>query len=137
MAEGEKRVRVLMVPFITAWESSETIAEVAKKTGLKESSVQARASKYRSAEFNAEGVVIRKAIPLKQMARGGGAKLQADNALELLATLRGKSAEDIAAESVKLAEKKAVRTAKRTAAAAAAAAEGDAEDSEPETPEAE
>jgi len=127
---AESRVRVSMVDFIKAWQSSDSVKEVADKTGLAEGSVQARASKYRSAEFNDKGEVTRPAIPLKTMPRGGGARLQVDAAMALLAELNGQTVEQIQAEAAKLAEKKAERTAKREAAAAAAAAKSEGEGSE-------
>lgn len=98
---GEKRVRIDMVPFVTAWEGSNSVKEVAEKLGLKVTSVMARASKYRSEPFN---------IPLKGMQRGGGAKLDVTAAKELMAKLRGVTVDNINAESQKLAAKHAEKT---------------------------
>jgi len=125
MAEATKRVHVGMFDFIAAWESSQSVKEVCEKTGLKETSVQARASKYRSAEIDEDGEVTRQAIPLKTMPRGGGARLQVDKATAYLAELRGMTVEQIQAEAAVLAEKKKVRTARREAAAAAALLEAE------------
>lgn len=66
--------------FIRAWESSENIQEVSDKTGLKKTSCQTRASKYR-----ADG------IPLKHFARAGRTKESIDSAIKLLAEIRGKA----------------------------------------------
>lgn len=95
MAET-KRVRVEMESFVTAWEGSNNVKEVAEKLGIKVTSVMARASKYRSEPFN---------IPLKNMQRGGGAKLDVVAAKELLAKLRGKTVEEINTASAALSAK--------------------------------
>ena len=94
----EKRIRVEMEPFITAWEGSKSVKEVADKLGIKLTSVMARASKYRSEPFN---------IPLKTMPRGGGAKLDVSAAKALLAKLRGKTVEEVQTASAALAAKHA------------------------------
>lgn len=102
--EAKREPRVQLAEFLTAWEGSNSVAEVAEKTGLKETSVQARASKYRG-----------QGIPLKEMPRGGGAKLNIAEAQALLAKLRGVSTEDVAkaadAAKVKRDERKAEREA--------------------------
>lgn len=87
---GAKRIRIAMPEFVTAWEASGSIKEVADKTGLKPLSIQARSSKYRSL-----------GIPLKTMPRAGGAKLQVTAALELLAKLRDKTVEEVTAQATK------------------------------------
>lgn len=92
----EKRVRVEMTDFITAWEQSGTVAEVAEKLGIKTTSVMARASKYRSLN-----------IPLKTMQRGGRAKLDSTAAKALIASLRQATVEDVQKESDALAAKHA------------------------------
>lgn len=109
MAQGEKKIS--MVEFITAWEGSNSVAEVADKTGLKITSVQARASKYRSPELDEDGEVKRPAIPLKNMPRGGGAKLNTDEALTLIAQLRGVELNEVQKASKGLAEAKRERQA--------------------------
>lgn len=106
MAKAEKRVQ--MQEFMTAWESSESVAGVAEKTGLKETSVQARASKYRSL-----------GIPLKEMTRGGGPKLDVAQAQALLAKLRGVDVEVVTEAAGKADVKRAERKAAREAAEAA------------------
>jgi hypothetical protein len=116
MADGTKKVS--MTAFITAWEGSKSVAEVAEKTELKITSVQARASKYRSPELNEAGEVIRLAIPLKNMPKGGGAKLDTDEAMKLIAQIRGVEVAELATESDKLASAKRDRQAKKAAAAA-------------------
>ncbi len=98
-----KRVRVEMTPFITAWEQSESIKEVADKLGIKVTSVMARASKYRGEPLN---------IPLKQMARSGGAKLDIDSAKALIAQLRGKTLEDVNVEVTTLKAKHEAKATK-------------------------
>jgi transposase len=85
VAEGTvttKRVRVDGETFITAWEGSSSVKEVSEKTGIKLTSIMARASKYRS-----EG------IALKNMPRGGGAKLNVAAMQALLVKLRNTSTE--------------------------------------------
>lgn len=80
--------------FMTAWEESTTVEEASKKTGLKPTSLMARASKMRS-----EGV------PLKLMQRGAK-KLDVAKANEFLAKLRGTTVEAINQEvEARLAEK--------------------------------
>ncbi len=110
-AKAEREPRVPLTTFIQAWESSDSVAQVAEKTGLKQNSVQARASKYRS-----------QGIPLKEMPRGGGAKLDIAEAQALLAKLRGVAVETVkeAADEaeVERAERKAKREAKETEAVA-------------------
>ena len=88
MAEG-KRIRVGMEIFVKAWQTSNTVAEVATKTGLKTPSVMARASKYRSL-----------GIGLKNMKRGGGVKLDVDAAKALAASLIAPVAENTETISV-------------------------------------
>lgn len=84
---SEKRVRVGGESFITAWESSNSVAEVAEKTGIKVTSIMARASKYRS-----------QGIALKNMPRGGGAKLNVGAMQELLVKLRNTTGKVVEAE---------------------------------------
>jgi transposase len=98
----EKRVRIEMEPFITAWEQSKNVKEVADRLGIKVTSVMARASKYRGEPFN---------IPLKTMPRGGGAKLDVAAAKELLAKLRGKTVAEVNTASAALATKHAEKAA--------------------------
>lgn len=95
---NEKRVRIAMEDFITAWEQSASVREVADRLGIQATSVMARASKYRSEPFN---------IPLKNFQRGGGAKLDVSGAKELLAKLRNVTVEAIATDSATLAKKHA------------------------------
>ena len=101
-----KRVHIEMAPFITAWEQSESIKEVADKLGIKATSVMARASKYRGEPLN---------IPLKQMARSGGAKLNIDSAKELIAQLRGKTLDDVNVEVTTLKAKHEAKIARAEA----------------------
>ena len=95
--------------FCEAWEnavkSGGGVAEVAKVLGLKIASVQARASKYRS-EYG---------IPLSNMKKGGGAKLDKAEALKFLAALRGQDIDVVKAASAKLVADKAIRVAKKAA----------------------
>lgn len=108
--------RVSMEDFITAWENAVKSggggAEVSKVTGLKKESIQARASKYRS-EYG---------IPLSNMKKGGGAKLDKAAAIALLARLRGQDVQAVEAQSAQLAVDKATRNAERDAAKAEKAA---------------
>ena len=132
MPESTTRVHVGLPDFIEAWQSSESIAEVAEKTGLKEGSIQARASKYRSPEINEKGEVTRVAIPLKTMPRGGGARLQVNAALELLAKMRGMTPEELAAEQDTLVAKKRERMARAAEAAAQKEADESGDESDDE-----
>ena len=123
--------RVKMIDFIRTWEDSESVPEVAERLGMTPISVQARASKYRSPEYltNEDGTfkldsegnkqLVRKAIPLKSMPRGGGAKLDVNDAFALLAELRGQDVSAIAAASDTLEVKKNERAEKREAKATA------------------
>lgn len=80
---AEKKDRVSLEDFIKAWESSTDVAEASTKTGLKPTSLMARASKLRT-----DGV------PLKLMQRGAS-KLDIGKAKEFLANLRGTTVETI------------------------------------------
>jgi len=90
------KTRIASEEFIKAWESSSNVAEVSKKLGLKPASVMARASKYRTAPLF---------MPLKQMKRGGGAKIDIAKTKELLASLQGTNVETIDVASAKLVER--------------------------------
>lgn len=109
-AEESKRNRTGMVEFIKAWQTSNSVDEVAEKLGLKKASVQARASKYRSGVVAEDGeTFIIKPIALKRMPRGGGSRLDADAANQLIAELgNGEVADDVA----KLQQAKLNRMAK-------------------------
>lgn len=80
-----KRVRVELEPFIRAWESCNSVKEVSEKLGIKETSVMARASKYRGEPFK---------LPLKSMPRVGGMRLDLDAARNLIATLQAPKTEE-------------------------------------------
>lgn len=103
-AKPEREARVSLEQFVKAWESSDSVAQVAAKTKLKATSVQARASKYRGL-----------GIPLKEMPRGGGAKLNVNEAQELLAKLRGVSVDVVATAAKEAEAKRAERKAEREA----------------------
>lgn len=104
------RVRVELESFITAWEASNSVKEVAGKLGIKVTSVMARASKYRGTPYN---------IPLKAMAKSGAPKLDVSAAKELLAKLRGTTIDTINTEATAIAAKQVARKAKADAKAAA------------------
>lgn len=109
-AEESRRNRTGMVEFIKAWQSSNNVDEVAEKLGLKKASVQARASKYRSGVVAEDGeTFIIKPIALKRMSRGGGTRLNADEANRLIAELGNG---DVSAEVAKLQKAKLERMAK-------------------------
>jgi len=95
--------------FIRAWEECAAdgsgVKGVAERTGLKPTSIQARASKYR-ADYK---------IPLTHMQRGGGSRVDVDAALQLLADCRGVSVETIKAEQTEMKAKQAERKAAREA----------------------
>lgn len=92
---AEKKERVSLESFIAAWEASATVEEASSKTGLKPTSLMARASKCRT-----DG------IPLKLMQRGA-AKLDVAKANEFLAKLRGTTIETINQEVETRVAKKA------------------------------
>lgn len=120
-ATKAKLPRVTMEAFVTAWEGSENVAEVAEKLQRPIGSIQARASKYRAPEFKTEAdgsfvldgegnkILVRQAIPLKAMQKGGGKKLQTQDAFALLAKLRGVDVAEIAKQSVTLGARKIAR----------------------------
>lgn len=126
-----KAPRTTMIDFIRTWEGSNSVPEVAERLGMTQTSVQARASKYRSPEYamnddgtfkldsNGQKQLVRKAIPLKSMPRGGGAKLDVEDAFTLLAELRGSTVDAIAKASNTLEVKKGERADKRDAKATA------------------
>ena len=103
MAKSAK-VRVDLDTFIKAWEGSATVAEVSAKTGIKPMSIMARASKLRGAPYN---------IPLKNMQRGGGAKINVADAKALIATLRNTTVETVDEASAKLVAKRESKPAKK------------------------
>lgn len=82
-ATGTVRPRNDFTSFITTWESSNSLQEVADKLGITPASAGQRASNYRREH----------GIDLKKMQRGGGAKLDVSAAKELLAKLRTKTQE--------------------------------------------
>jgi len=102
------KAQVSMKAFIEAHQGAKNLAEAAEATGLTPNSHQARASKYRS-DYS---------IPLKKFSRGGGARLDIDEAVMLLAELEGVEVEVIEARQVALREAKAKRDANKAAKAA-------------------
>jgi transposase len=104
-----RKPRVSLQQFISAWESSKSVSEAAEKVGLEAGSVQARASKYRAS-----------GIPLKEMPRGGGAKLDIGEAQALLAKLRGVEVDAVEEAAAVAKVKRDERKAERDAAAAPA-----------------
>jgi hypothetical protein len=77
-AEGSSGTRTSMTDFVTAWQTSGSVQEIADKLGIKSTSAGQRACQYRS-----------QGIKLKKMPRGGGARLNVDQANELIAQLSG------------------------------------------------
>ena len=67
--------------FITAWENSNSVKEVAEKTGLKVTSVQARASTYRS----------KHGILLKKMPRINNGGFNKEAAIKILEQVRSEN----------------------------------------------
>jgi len=114
--ETKPRTRIAMMEFIKAYQRSENVAEVAKTLGLKEASVAARASKYRSGELNEDGTWAVKPIALKKFERKGGAgvKIDADAANKLIAELGNSNVE---VEVAKLQADRLARIAKAEAKA--------------------
>lgn len=96
------RVKIEMEAFVKAWEASNSIKEVSTKLGIKETSIAARASKYRSAPLN---------IPLKRMPRNGAAKFDVNAARTLLAQLRNTTVEAINTEAAALQTKQDTKAA--------------------------
>jgi len=89
----QKRRMVSREDFITAWETSTSKEEVAKKLGMKETSVSTRASQLRTKYH----------LPLKQFARksgggGGGRKITLEETVAMLARVRGVPVETIMEE---------------------------------------
>ena len=107
VAEGTAkaaRKNVSRNDFVKGWNSSYSAAEAAEKLGMTVSSVLARSSKHRGEGF-----------PLKYMPKGGGAKLNPDTTLQLIAEMTGKTIEEVRAEGAKL---KAAAEARKAARAA-------------------
>lgn len=105
---------VSMGAFVRAWETSKSIQEVKDKTGLEIASIEQRATKYRTGDAESG----RLPIPLKNFPRGGGSRLDVNEAYELLAELRGVDIAVIIAEANANAVKTAERAAKRAEKAA-------------------
>jgi hypothetical protein len=101
-----------MNDFVKAHQGAATLAEAAEATGLTIGSHQARASKYRS-EYK---------IPLKTFERGGGTRLDVDEALAVLAEIEGVSIDVIRSRQAALQAEQAER-AKRAAEKAENSAE--------------
>lgn len=87
--EQPKRKRTTLIDFVKAWQSSNTVDEVAEKLGISKTSVQARASKYRSGVLAKDSeTFIVEPIALKTMRRGGGGpRLDAQAANRLIEEL--------------------------------------------------
>jgi len=100
-AKKAVKPRVSMERFIEVFESKNSTQEVATELGLKVTTVQARASKYRAE------------LPLKKFAKGGAPKLDKSKAIELLAKLRNQTVEQVQAEADKQAKEKAERKAEK------------------------
>lgn len=81
-----EKENVPMAQFIEVWEDSANAPEAAKRLGLTVNSVQTRASSYRK----------KHKIPLKNMPKGGGAKLDAAAGIALVAKLRAQAQESAA-----------------------------------------
>jgi len=88
----EKRRVVSREDFITAWENSNSVNEVAQKLGMKPTSVATRASQLRT----------KMGLPLKRYERQGGGggkkKITLAETVAMLARVRGVSVEAIQAE---------------------------------------
>ena len=111
MPKGKKTIS--MIDFITAVEESTSIKEVMDKTGMAESSVQARITKYRNPELGENGEVIRASIPLKTFGQGGGSRIDTTAALEHLAKLRKCDVADVKQAQAGLTAAKRKRNAKK------------------------
>lgn len=94
-ATGPKRINVSDADFITAVYKGNSVAEVAKALGLKESSVTQRIYTMRNA-----------GVALKTFSNGSGGKRDADTLNELIAKLSGKDVDEVKAEGKKLAKPK-------------------------------
>ena len=105
--------QVSMKSFISLHEGAGSLAEACEATGLTSGSHQARASKYRS-EYG---------IPLQKFSRGGGARLDIDEALACIAEVRGITIAEAKAEQAELLAAKAERAANRAAKLAEKSAE--------------
>jgi len=95
--EKPRRIRVDMMTFVKAWQTSDNVDEVAEKLGLTKTSVQARASKYRSGVLSDDGKhFVVEPIALKRMNRrgGGGSRLDTAAANRLIAELGNANVEN-------------------------------------------
>lgn len=103
------KAQVSMKDFIRLHQEAGSLAEAAEATGLTVGSHQARASKYRS-EYG---------LPLQTFSRGGGARLDIDEAIGFLAEQMGCTVEEVKEQQAALLAAKAKRDAKRAAKEAA------------------
>jgi hypothetical protein len=86
--------------FIETWEKSDCVAEVADKTKLRKSTVQAKATQLRKL-----------GIPLKKF-RGARNRIDVEEALEGLAKIRGTSVAALKQESARAQQRQRKRTRK-------------------------
>jgi hypothetical protein len=77
MKKPKSKPQVSWDDFITAWEASESVEEVAKKTGLSETTVKVKGYKLRKMK-----------VAIKQYPRKVAPKLTAADANEILARVR-------------------------------------------------
>ena len=87
--------------FITTWEKSASVSEVAGKTGLTKSTVQAKATQLR-----------RLGIPLKKF-KGSRHPINIQEALETLAKIRGTSVAVLKKEAEASAKRRSERSSQR------------------------
>lgn len=99
--------------FITEWEAAAKAglgaSTVAEKLGLKVDTVLTKASTFRT----------KHGIPLSNLPKGGGAKVDPQAAMELLAKLRGQSVDEVKAQGAKMVAQAEERAAAKASAAAA------------------
>ena len=87
--------------FITTWEKSGSVSEVAGKTGLTKSTVQAKATQLR-----------RLGIPLKKF-KGSRHPINVEEALQTLAKIRGTSIATVKKEAEAAAKRRSERSGRR------------------------
>jgi hypothetical protein len=101
MNNQQKKAKVSLQDFVQAWETSNSLQEVADKTGMNAASISARAAKCRK-DYN---------LPLKQMHTNRVGRINTKEARAFLAELRGVSVEVIEQEAKAIMESQAAKKA--------------------------
>ena len=93
-------IRPTVLQFVEIWEKSESVSQVVEKTKLRKSTVQAKATQLRKL-----------GIPLKKF-KGARHRINVEEALELVAKIRGSSVAAVRKEAVQSQEKRPKRVRK-------------------------